>query len=296
MAAAATSSSRPVRIGNAAVDQRPARRLRRGDGRAVPGAARTGSSPTRRRGRLQRALIEFLETAWHEPDEGIWEVRGPRRHFTHSKVMAWVAFDRAIKTVEQLRLEGPVERLAALRDAIHAEVCRRGFDPERGRLHAVLRRDRARREPADDPARRLPAGRRSARASGTVAAIERELLRRRVRAALSQRDAAPTSTACRRARAPSCRAPSGSPTTTRCRDAATRRARCSSGCSALRNDVGLLSEEYDPASRAAARQLSAGVLARVADQHRAQPHPPARAGARSTVGVGHGTPATRWPS
>ena len=68
-----------------------------------------------------------------EPDEGIWEVRGPRRHFTHSKVMAWVALDRAVKAVEQFGLDGPVDRWRALRDAIHEQVCREGFDAEPAR-------------------------------------------------------------------------------------------------------------------------------------------------------------------
>ena len=80
---------------------------------------------------LQRALLEFLETAWQEPDDGIWEVRGPRRHFTHSKVMAWVAFDRAVKAVQRFGRSGPAARWARIRDEIHAEVCRRGVDHER---------------------------------------------------------------------------------------------------------------------------------------------------------------------
>jgi len=77
---------------------------------------------------LQLALLSFLESAWQHPDEGLWEVRGPRRHFTHSKVMAWVAFDRAIKDADQYGLEGPIERWREVRDAIHAQVCDRGFD------------------------------------------------------------------------------------------------------------------------------------------------------------------------
>jgi GH15 family glucan-1,4-alpha-glucosidase len=77
---------------------------------------------------LQRTLLDHLEGAWREPDNGIWEIRGPKRHFTHSKVMAWVAFDRAVRSVEEQGLEGPVDRWRALRDEIHAEVCTRGFD------------------------------------------------------------------------------------------------------------------------------------------------------------------------
>jgi GH15 family glucan-1,4-alpha-glucosidase len=77
---------------------------------------------------VQRELLEYLESAWHEPDEGIWEVRGGRRHFTHSKVMAWVAVDRAVRDVELFGFPGPVDRWRALRQEIHDEVCREGFD------------------------------------------------------------------------------------------------------------------------------------------------------------------------
>ncbi len=82
--------------------------------------------------RIDTALIKYLESAWKEPDEGIWEVRGPRRHFTHSKVMAWVAMDRAVKGIEEFGLEGPLDRWRAIRDTIHAEVCERGYDAELG--------------------------------------------------------------------------------------------------------------------------------------------------------------------
>ncbi|HXQ19607.1 MAG TPA: glycoside hydrolase family 15 protein [Acidimicrobiales bacterium] len=81
---------------------------------------------------LQSALVEFLEEGWRLPDDGIWEVRGPRRHFTHSKVMAWVALDRAVRTLEEWPdLEGPLDRWRTLRDEIHAEVCEKGFNEER---------------------------------------------------------------------------------------------------------------------------------------------------------------------
>jgi len=80
---------------------------------------------------LQRELMEFLESNWRRPDEGIWEVRGPQRHFTHSKVLAWVAVDRAVKAVEQFGHDGPVERWRRARDEIHQEVCRRAYDPDR---------------------------------------------------------------------------------------------------------------------------------------------------------------------
>jgi GH15 family glucan-1,4-alpha-glucosidase len=73
--------------------------------------------------------MEFLEGAWREPDEGIWEVRGPRRHFVHSKVLAWVAFDRAVQTVESFGLDGPVDHWRSIRAEIHDEVTSRGFNP-----------------------------------------------------------------------------------------------------------------------------------------------------------------------
>jgi GH15 family glucan-1,4-alpha-glucosidase len=81
---------------------------------------------------LQCALVTHLESIWREPDEGIWEVRGGRQHFTYSKVMAWVAFDRAIKSVEKFGWHGRVERWRKVRDEIHEEVCRKGFNTARG--------------------------------------------------------------------------------------------------------------------------------------------------------------------
>ena len=77
---------------------------------------------------LECAMVRHLETIWNEPDDGIWEVRGGRRHFTHSKVMAWVAFDRAVRSATEFGLEGPVEHWKQVRDAIHDQVCERGFD------------------------------------------------------------------------------------------------------------------------------------------------------------------------
>jgi GH15 family glucan-1,4-alpha-glucosidase len=125
---------------------------------------------------LQRRLLGFLEDAWKEPDDGIWEVRGGRRHFTHSKVMAWVAFDRGIQAVERFGRSGPVERWRGVRDEIHREVLERGFDTE---LNSFVQSYGSKRLdasllviplvgflPADDE-----------RVIGTVAAIERELYR-----------------------------------------------------------------------------------------------------------------------
>ncbi|MGW6455841.1 glycoside hydrolase family 15 protein [Streptomyces sp. NPDC055078] len=80
---------------------------------------------------LQLKLIRYLESHWDQPDEGIWEVRGPRRHFVHSKVMAWVAVDRTIKLIESGDADGPLERWKDLRDTIHRDVCEKGYDPER---------------------------------------------------------------------------------------------------------------------------------------------------------------------
>jgi GH15 family glucan-1,4-alpha-glucosidase len=84
--------------------------------------------PSENAWRVQRAILDYLESDWNRPDEGIWEVRGPRRQFTHSKVMAWVAMDRAVKSVEEFGLAGDAVRWRRIRDAIHDEVCREGFD------------------------------------------------------------------------------------------------------------------------------------------------------------------------
>ncbi len=93
-------------------------------------ARRKGLPPDDDAWRVQRALLEFLETDWQHPDEGIWEVRGPRRQFTHSKVMAWVAMDRAVKAVEWFGLPGEAGRWRCLRREIHEQVCQAGFNPE----------------------------------------------------------------------------------------------------------------------------------------------------------------------
>ena len=117
----------PVRIGNAAMDQFQLDVY----GEVMDAlhlARREGLAPEPHAWEIQRALLEFLESNWQQPDEGIWEVRGGPRHFTHSKVMAWVAFDRAVRDVQAYNLEGPVQRWEALRDAIHAEVCASGYD------------------------------------------------------------------------------------------------------------------------------------------------------------------------
>jgi GH15 family glucan-1,4-alpha-glucosidase len=120
------AGSRPVRIGNAAHEQLQLDVY--GEVMdALHHARLQGLDPDDHAWSFQRNLMDFLEGAWDQPDDGIWEVRGPRRHFTHSKVLSWVAFDRAVKTVESLNLDGPVERWRRLRADIHEEVCREAF-------------------------------------------------------------------------------------------------------------------------------------------------------------------------
>ncbi len=166
--------ARPVRVGNAASGQFQL---------DVYGELLDAMYQSRRIGlekepaawNLERAIVRFLETAWHEPDEGIWEVRGPRRHFTHSKVMAWVAFDRAVKTVEKFGVEGPIDQWRALRDTIHREVCEKGFNTQTNSFvqsygakepdASLLMIPLVGFLPPEDP-----------RVAGTVAAVERDLM------------------------------------------------------------------------------------------------------------------------
>ncbi len=122
--------SRPVRIGNAASTQFQIDVY----GELMDALAQGsegGIEADDAAWRLQVALMDYLEGAWDDPDEGIWEVRGERRHFTHSKVMAWVAFDRAVRQVEQFGQEGPVDRWRALRERLHREVCEHAYDADR---------------------------------------------------------------------------------------------------------------------------------------------------------------------
>ena len=122
--------SRPVRVGNAASEQ-----FQLDVYGEVLNVAYLG---VQLRGRIEprlwprwRNAIEYVETIWREPDDGIWESRGPRRHYTYSKVMAWVVFDRAVRLAEEFDLESPLERWRLTRDEIHQEICERGYDPER---------------------------------------------------------------------------------------------------------------------------------------------------------------------
>jgi len=166
--------STPVRIGNAASQQRQLDVY----GEVLDAlyhARLSGLEPSKDAWALIRKLLQWLEKGWREPDEGIWEVRGPRRHFTHSKVMAWVAFDRAIRMIEEDGLGGPVDRWRALREEIHDEVCREGLSEKLGAFTQSYGLDRLDASllmiplvgflPADDE-----------RVVATVAAIERELV------------------------------------------------------------------------------------------------------------------------
>ncbi len=123
--------SAPVRIGNAAAGQYQLDVY----GEVMStlySAAEADGVHSRAIWDLQHKLVEFLESGWQDPDDGIWEVRGPRRNFTHSKVMAWVAVDRAVRTLETWpELCGPVERWRALRAQIHEEVCAKGYNADR---------------------------------------------------------------------------------------------------------------------------------------------------------------------
>ena len=121
--------SSPVRVGNAASGQLQLDVY----GEVLDAmyqARRLGLAPDVNGWNLERALVSHLETIWQEPDEGIWEVRGGRKQFTASKVMVWAAFDRAIRSVEEFGLDGPVDRWRAARDRVHADVCEKGFDAE----------------------------------------------------------------------------------------------------------------------------------------------------------------------
>ncbi|OII59494.1 MULTISPECIES: glycoside hydrolase family 15 protein [unclassified Streptomyces] len=166
--------ARPVRIGNAAVDQLQLDVY--GEVLDALHVARAAGMPPKRHAwALQLSLLGFLESTWRQPDEGLWEVRGPRRHFVHSKVMAWVAADRAVRTLEaDPSLPGDPARWRAMRDEVHREVCERGYDPARNTFTqsygsreldaATLMIPRVGFLPPDDP-----------RVVGTVEAVWREL-------------------------------------------------------------------------------------------------------------------------
>jgi GH15 family glucan-1,4-alpha-glucosidase len=166
--------SRPVRIGNGAVEQRQTDVL--GEVMAALEQARdAGIEEGEDSWRLQRALLNALAKTWDQTDNGVWEIRGPRRHFTHSRVMVWAAFDRAVQAVEQHGLEGPVDEWRAIRDRIRSEVLERGFNEQRNTFvqhydttevdAALLVIPAVEFLPGDDP-----------RVLGTIRAIEQDLM------------------------------------------------------------------------------------------------------------------------
>jgi GH15 family glucan-1,4-alpha-glucosidase len=168
------ADSRPVRIGNAAVKQVQLDVY--GEVMDTLSLARSAGMPLLPQAwDIQRSMVNFLSRAWREPDEGLWEVRGGRRHFVHSKVMVWVAADRAVRALERFpQLRGDRERWQKLRDEVHREVCERGYDPARNTFTqsygsreldaALLLIPRVGFLPPDDP-----------RVLGTIEAVRKEL-------------------------------------------------------------------------------------------------------------------------
>ncbi|HEX4419438.1 MAG TPA: glycoside hydrolase family 15 protein [Kofleriaceae bacterium] len=237
------AGSSPVRIGNAASGQLQLDVY--GEvADALHQARRIGLAPNPATWEFERLMFEWLEAGWAKPDQGLWEIRSAARHYTHSKVMAWVAFDRAVKGVEQQQLDGPVERWRAVRDEIHRDVCTRGYDAELASFTqsygsqvidaSLLLIPAVGFLPASDP-----------RIQGTISAVERGLLRgglvaRYVTHDGDNADGQPgregAFLAC------SCWLVDAYVLAGRHDDARALFDRVL----ALRNDVGLLSEEYDP--------------------------------------------------
>lgn len=169
------ADSRPVRIGNGAVKQRQTDVL--GEVMiALHEAREAGLRGSEQAWNVQVALVNNLAEHWDDADNGLWEIRGPLRHFTHSRVMVWAAFDRAVKAVEQHGLDGPVQRWRELRQLVHDEVCTKGFDSARNTFTQHYETDEVDASllliplvgflPPDDP-----------RVHGTIAAVEKDLLR-----------------------------------------------------------------------------------------------------------------------
>ncbi len=205
-------------------------------------ARRGGLSGNESAGRCRSQFLEHLQQIWKEPDEGIWEVRGGRRHFTYSKVMAWVAFDRAIRSATTFGLEGPVDHWCKVREEIFEEVCAKGFDQELGSFVQSFGSKQLDASLLLIPSVGfLPVT--DQRVQGTIAAIERRLLRDGF---VMRYDTQATDDGL----------PPGEGAFLACsfwlvdvymlqgRHADAERMFCR--LIALRNDVGLLSEEYDP--------------------------------------------------
>ena len=240
-------NSAPVRIGNAAVSQLQLDVY----GEVIDAITLGGEAGLRfdsHTWSLVRALLRFLEANWDQPDEGIWEVRGPRRHFVHSKVMAWVAFDRAVR-VAQLGKPGALARWREVRDRIHAEVCEKGYDAERGTFTqyygsteldaAVLLIPEVGFLPPEDP-----------RVVSTVETIQREL----TQGGLVLRYTQPASTTGAQANVDGLTGSEGAflacsfwlVNALNMIGRADEAEKLFGRLLAMRNDVGLLSEEYDP--------------------------------------------------
>jgi GH15 family glucan-1,4-alpha-glucosidase len=166
--------SKPVRIGNAAAGQLQLDVY----GEVIDmlyEARMSGIAPERASWNVELTVMDWIEQHWPEPDEGIWETRGGRQHFTYSKVMVWAAFDRAVKTVERFKAPGPVDRWRGIRDRVHADVCRHGFDPDRNTFTQAYGS-----KELDASLLLIPQvgflEPRDPRMLGTIAAIERELV------------------------------------------------------------------------------------------------------------------------
>jgi GH15 family glucan-1,4-alpha-glucosidase len=169
------AGSRPVRVGNAAHGQRQLDVF--GEVMDVLHQARAqGIGPLESAWTLQRSLLDFLAGIWEQPDHGIWETRGPMRHWTYSKIMCWLAFDRAIQDAERYSLDGPVDQWRSMRERIHHDVCTKGFDARRNSFVQWYGSDQV-----DASLLQIPTlgflEPTEPRVLGTIAAIEQDLLR-----------------------------------------------------------------------------------------------------------------------
>ena len=168
------AGSRPVRIGNGAVDQRQTDVL--GEVLSALSMARNhGVTETRDSWSMQRTLVNQLAENWQEPDNGLWEVRGPRRQFTHSRVMVWAAFDRVIEGVERHGLEGPVDEWRRVRDEVREEIMARGYDAARNTFTQHYDTDEVDASLLVLPMVRFIAGD-DPKMLGTIEAVEKDLM------------------------------------------------------------------------------------------------------------------------